>query len=199
MRILELAMFMQRKTWLLDEWFSYMKLDTKTMNTSSPHCPFTSERYTRRTKLSLSGDQKSIRLTFIMLYLLDLWYSHLFRLTLNKVSRRDPHDVIAEIHSISVCLLSKGFLTDLFHSFGNNFTDIWIDLKNRHTDLYIRYIYKISKPMTMKLHLTFSDSVFPHNISGQKVVDCQSATVNKTCKPSCMIRRRNFLSFPVFL
>ena len=84
-----------------------------------------------------------------------------FRLTLIKVSRRDPHDVIAEIHSISVCLLSKGFLTDLFHSFGNNFTDIWIDLKNRHTDWYIRYIYNISKPMTMKLHFTFSDFVFP--------------------------------------
>ena len=106
LRILKLAKFMQGKTWMLDEWFSYMELDRKIMITSSPHCPFPSERYPRRTKFSLFGDQKSIRLTFNMLYLLDLWYSHLFRLTLNKVSRRDPHDVIAEMQAVSVCLLS---------------------------------------------------------------------------------------------
>ena len=71
LRILKLAKFMQRKTWMLDEWFSYMKLDRKIMITSSPHCPFPSERYPRRTKFSLFGHQKSIRLTFNMLYLLD--------------------------------------------------------------------------------------------------------------------------------
>ena len=70
LRILKLAKFMQRKTCMLDEWFSYVKLDRKIMNTSNPHCQLLPERYARRTKFSLFGDQKGIRLTFNVIYLL---------------------------------------------------------------------------------------------------------------------------------
>ena len=54
----------------------------------------------------------------------------------NKLSRHDHRKTI-----LDVMLAFYGFLTVLFSSFGNDVTEICIDLKNRHTVLYLHYIY----------------------------------------------------------